>query len=387
MHRIDHSTLSADENGTGKDGFTEGTPGTVAATVVTDDWLNDTQEEIANAIEDSAGVLVKGTQTQLRDAIARNNTLLGLQNFKKYDPANSYTGQFYGFGWWTDYIVAVGAAGEVQTLALGANGGWARQTLGAQTNTDVMYVPFLSKWCLVGWATIFETATDPTSTWTAQSTGGSCDHYGIACSSSAVIFVGSGGQIWRTTNGTSFAQQRTGGSNVFLGVFFVPTLGSGSGRFIAYGNSGLVSTSDNDGVTWTDRTLGSGSTETITHGWYDSDLELAFLVGTNSEIQSATEGTTDWTRENSDSNYGACIGGLSIYGVAAAFSVTTGSDLGAALFRASDGSWSPILDPRGTFGVAAAKIKDLAPLGTWFGVGAAGGLFSGLTFFPPSVVL
>jgi len=64
MHRIDGT------GATGSNLFTEGDPATaVAATVVTDDWLNDVQEEIANAIEDAGITLVKGTQTQLRDAI------------------------------------------------------------------------------------------------------------------------------------------------------------------------------------------------------------------------------------------------------------------------------------------------------------------------------
>ena len=40
-----------DANGSGKDGFTEGSPSPlVAATVVTDDWLNDVQENIAQAV-------------------------------------------------------------------------------------------------------------------------------------------------------------------------------------------------------------------------------------------------------------------------------------------------------------------------------------------------
>lgn len=44
---------------------------TVPKTVVNDDWLNAVQEEIANAVEDcpAAPALVKGTNTQLRDAV------------------------------------------------------------------------------------------------------------------------------------------------------------------------------------------------------------------------------------------------------------------------------------------------------------------------------
>ena len=63
MHRID---------GPGHQGnlFTEGDPGmSVPATIVTDDWLNDVQEELCNVIENAGITLVKGTQTQLRDAL------------------------------------------------------------------------------------------------------------------------------------------------------------------------------------------------------------------------------------------------------------------------------------------------------------------------------
>lgn len=70
MHRIDHVTASADHNGAGKDGFTEGDPvGGVAPTVVTDDWLNDVQENVAEVIDAQSIALVKGDGGQLNAAI------------------------------------------------------------------------------------------------------------------------------------------------------------------------------------------------------------------------------------------------------------------------------------------------------------------------------
>ena len=64
MHRIDGP------GATGGNLFTEGNPGLgIPATVVTDDWANDVQEEIVNVIEDQSITLVKGTQTQLLAAI------------------------------------------------------------------------------------------------------------------------------------------------------------------------------------------------------------------------------------------------------------------------------------------------------------------------------
>ena len=74
MHRIDHSTATVDHL------FTEGNPSTgTPATVVTDDWLNDVQENIARFIENRGITLVKGDYNQLTQAIA----------------LSSYAGKFY----------------------------------------------------------------------------------------------------------------------------------------------------------------------------------------------------------------------------------------------------------------------------------------------------
>ncbi len=63
MHRIDDYGAVAGM-------WTEGDPGqAIPATKITDDWLNDMQEEIASFIEAAGIALVKGDRTQLRDAI------------------------------------------------------------------------------------------------------------------------------------------------------------------------------------------------------------------------------------------------------------------------------------------------------------------------------
>ena len=64
MHRIDGYGATEDNE------FTEGDPGNeIPATDVTDDWLNDMQEELANVVEAAGIELVKGNQTQLLEAI------------------------------------------------------------------------------------------------------------------------------------------------------------------------------------------------------------------------------------------------------------------------------------------------------------------------------
>lgn len=60
MHRIDGAGATADNK------FTEGDAATgVAATVVTDDWLNSVQEELVTVIEQTGGTLDKAQTNQL----------------------------------------------------------------------------------------------------------------------------------------------------------------------------------------------------------------------------------------------------------------------------------------------------------------------------------
>ncbi len=64
MHRIDSPGATVGNL------FTEGNPSlSIPATEVSDDWLNDVQEEVANLIENQGIALVKGDQDQLEAAI------------------------------------------------------------------------------------------------------------------------------------------------------------------------------------------------------------------------------------------------------------------------------------------------------------------------------
>ena len=79
MHRIDAPGFAPGNL------FTEGNPSlSIPATEVSDDWLNDVQEEIVTVIEDVGIALVKGTQDQLKSAI---NLMIGLGGSEiKIDP-------------------------------------------------------------------------------------------------------------------------------------------------------------------------------------------------------------------------------------------------------------------------------------------------------------
>lgn len=76
MHRIDTPSATTTNQ------FTEGSPtGGVPATVVSDDWLNDVQENICKAIEGAGITLQKGNFDQLRLAIIALATGAGAAGF------------------------------------------------------------------------------------------------------------------------------------------------------------------------------------------------------------------------------------------------------------------------------------------------------------------
>jgi hypothetical protein len=114
MHRIDHATREIDKFGTGKDGFTEGSPPTIPATVVTDDIADAWQEELANLIELSGQKLSKGNRFQNLSAIQLMGPVTGF-----FQEAGGKAGEFHphdpsegsGTLWVTQ---TAGLTGEVQ---------------------------------------------------------------------------------------------------------------------------------------------------------------------------------------------------------------------------------------------------------------------------------
>lgn len=84
MHRIDAPGATVGEL------FTEGNPALgIPATEVSDDWLNDVQEELTTVIEGQGIVLVKGQQDQLNTALL--NMIGGGGTNIKLDPLANNT--------------------------------------------------------------------------------------------------------------------------------------------------------------------------------------------------------------------------------------------------------------------------------------------------------
>ncbi len=78
MKRIDTSTKSIDLYGAGKDGFTDGNPGSgVPATQLNASWFNTLQEEIAHVVEAVGSALNPASLTQLYDSICSLITGIG----------------------------------------------------------------------------------------------------------------------------------------------------------------------------------------------------------------------------------------------------------------------------------------------------------------------
>jgi hypothetical protein len=69
MHRLDTATRGIDENGAGKDGFTEGTPPMVPPSTAGKKWFNDVQETLCHPIEAAGLTLDDADPAQLTDAI------------------------------------------------------------------------------------------------------------------------------------------------------------------------------------------------------------------------------------------------------------------------------------------------------------------------------
>lgn len=246
MHRIDHSTRLVDANGSGKDGFTEGSPSPlVAATVVTDDWLNDVQENIAQAVEVEL-TLTKGTLTQLRDMLYAREDKRTLRTFREL-PIPASGAVMYGVYDSGTLFVACGASGKLQ---YSSNGDlyWTEASAGsAYTGTLYDVTKMGSTWCAVG------------------ATGG----------------------IQTSTNGTSWTARTAAAA--FAGTF--NSVASNGSLLVAVGTSGTIQSST-DGTTWTARTADGGYTGTFQCIRYDATSASWLATGTDGEVQYSTNGTS-----------------------------------------------------------------------------------------------
>lgn len=372
MHRIDHATKDVDLFGSGKDGFTEGTPGTEAATVVTDDWLNGVQEELISPIEAVGIDLVKGTRNQLLDAMQRMFDRMCISNLEKLTP-DTMSGDFHAVAASTTVIVAVGDGGVIQTSQPPNLPAWTNRTAGGSYSGDFYGATYaLSSFIICGTGGEIQTGT--LSTWTSQTPAGSYTNTfrGVAGSATAAILVGLGGEIQRTTNLTSYTEEKASGNDLYA-VCYSADLN----RFVAVGANGDIWTSDDDGLNWTQRTPAgsfSGTFYSVVWNPNDGKFYIAGGTGAAAEIQSSSDGIT-WAQESiswtSDVLYIGLIGHTVVASTGPYFFV-----------RDSDGDWQVfykrLLDEATPGQIYAGAFMTTHGLPVF--VGNSGGLYTGLAF-------
>lgn len=107
--------------------------------------------------------------------------------------------------------------------------------------------------------------------WTSAVTGASVTWKDIASDGSLFVMVGDAGNIWTTTNGTTFTQRSSGTTNNLLGVDW-----AADGGWILVGAGGVARISTN-GTSWTASATGTASSlNAITH---DPGRPYHYLIG------------------------------------------------------------------------------------------------------------
>jgi hypothetical protein len=253
MERITGVTVDEDLHGTGKDGFQEGTPGLAPATIVTQKWLNEVQEEIVTTLERS-GLPVEA-QSFLYEAIEATAGLRAIgvaiaSHQSRTAPASvNYARVAYGEG------VFVATNDGATSPHTSSDGGATWTSRSVTPLSDVCYAQ--GRFLAVGAAAALVTSENGTS-YTARTPAGAYSDTFYCCVANGSVFVAAGenGEIQTSADGTTGWTHRTPAAS-FTGTWFGAAVTS-SGRFVLVGFSSpdviAIQTSDNNGVTWTART-------------------------------------------------------------------------------------------------------------------------------------
>lgn len=253
MHRIDASGNVAGE-------FTDGDPGTnTPATVVDSPWLNDVQEELVNAVLSAGIALVKGTQTQLRDAIlslARRPNLGAWpkrQNSDSFSAGGNERGLWYLGGLW---IALSGDAAHAAKIVTSPDSFWWTSRTHPLGSTDypngVAIGGDNGSYVIVAGNGKILTSPDGF-TWTSQTSGVAVALNDVACDGAQFVAVGGDGStpvILTSPDGVTWTSQ-----TVPAGIGTITHVTVGGGVWVASvqrspgGSYGFITSSD--GVTWT----------------------------------------------------------------------------------------------------------------------------------------
>lgn len=265
MKRISDISKQADKFGSGKHGYTEGTPGLVSPSRIRADAMDHLQEELANAIEDDRAI-DSASHRQLADVLGEWREKQGVEAVREIDSSNVRAIAFSGWG--VDGVGICGASGllgyvgeevaDVQTVSAAASytgsfecilwtdgvavaAGGPRFVCGGASGALQMWAPSVaaSKVTLAGSYT--------------GTVRGLADN-----GSGTLVLVGDSGMIQTIINGTGPTTRTPAGG--FSGTFYDVAWASGLGLFVAVGNDGgtpEIQTSPN-GITWTARSAPAG---------------------------------------------------------------------------------------------------------------------------------
>lgn len=138
----------------------------------------------------------------------------------------------------------------------------------------------------------FVTATDPTGTWTSRSAQSVVQPRDIAFGNGVWVMVGQTGKLDTATDPTGTWTARTSGfgTNTMEAVKYFPK----DNIWIAVGTGGSLTTSTNPTGTWTARTSSFGSTDINS---IDFDGIQYIAVGRDGKIATATNPTGTWTQQ------------------------------------------------------------------------------------------
>ncbi len=304
MHRIDHITAADDINGPGKDGFTEGDPvGGVAPTVVTDDFMNTIQEEIANTVEKSGFTLTKPRVDQL-------HTVRSLHAFLNWTVVNhgitmgASAGVFGGI-WDGDRFVLVGTDGSSNAMVYFSRDGerWTRNAITPSGANDANAIAFNgTTYVAVGVGGTIATSTD-LSSWTARTPAASYSgtFHDVVWSATLGLFVavGSGPVVQTSPTGVTWTAQTFGGSPPD-GAPKIATDGNGNLVVAIASSASGIQTSSN-GTTWTARTPANSTAVVYRDVVYAPELSRWVVVGgvnsgtTARMIETSDNGGVTWT--------------------------------------------------------------------------------------------
>lgn len=317
MHRIDHNTRLIDGNGTGKDGFTEGAPGTTAATRITDDWLNDMQEEICGVIE-IADTLVKGDQDQLKTAITKLLTDIALSNWATLTPTAVIN--FGASGCSPTQICLLESGGTKVHYSKEARNTWSAATLGGALNAIAYGNGY---WVAVGNSGAMYYATDPAGSWTSNTQSPTKNIHSVYYANGYWVAVGDDGEIWyKATNPTGAWTTSTMGASAYYAVIYA------NGYWVAVGENGQLyyKATDPTGA-WTSNTQGTTSWRCISYGLLNG-VGTWVIGGYAGEIRSRTTLTGTWSTRTSAFGASSAISGAA-YGANAVVLVGTDTTNGS----------------------------------------------------------